>query len=213
MDPDLTDTQMALAEALHRARNDLQAVVSMLRLQASVAANPDVRAALHDAEVRVTALASLNARLDDAAREAGTGFDSAVFLKGLATDLQGMHFGHRTVTLEVDVQAHSLAAAEGKPLGLILNELVVNALKYAFPDGGCGTVRITFRRDGDEYVLAVADNGAGIDTAAPAKGTGLGTRLVRALTRQLGGQFHIGHADACGTMCTVRWPVPPSRGS
>ncbi len=208
MHPTLTDTEMALAEALHRARNDLQAVVSMLRLQANVSINPGVRAALNDAEARVTALASLNAKLDAAAEGAGKRFDSAAFIEGLATDLQAMHFGQRMITLVIDAESCSLDAGQGKPLGLILNELVVNALKYAFPGEEQGTVRIAFRRDGPDYVLSVADNGIGVDIAAPPRGTGLGTRLVRGLTRQIGGQFHIVRAAAGGTECTIRWPAP-----
>ena len=207
MDHSLTDTQMALAEALHRARNDLQAVASMLRLQASVSTNPAVRAALQDTEVRVTALASLNAKLDAAAKDAGKSFDSAAFIEGLATDLQAMHFGQRLIALRIDAESCSLDAGQGKPLGLILNELVVNALKYAFPGGEQGTVRISFRREGHDYMLSVADDGIGVDIAAPPRGTGLGTRLVRALTRQIGGQFHIARGAAGGTECTVRWPA------
>lgn len=205
MDHSLSDAQMALAEALHRARNDLQAVVSMLRLQASVSADATVRAALLDAEIRVSALASLNTRLDAAAKEAGAVFDSAVFIEGLATDLQGMHFGRRSITLRLDVEAHSLDAAHGKPLGLILNELVVNALKYAFAGVDGGVVSISFRQEGGDYMLAVADDGVGMDIAAPARGTGLGTRLVRGLARQIGGQFEVRRGE--GTTCTVRWPV------
>jgi two-component sensor histidine kinase len=134
--------------------------------------------------------------------------DSVIFLEGLATDIRGMHFGEqRPVVLDVRAESHRIATLQGKPLGLILNELVVNALKYAFPDGRPGTVRIDFQcRDG-EYVLAVTDDGIGFDLAAPPQGTGLGKRLVRALTAQIGGVSDIRLGKDGGTICTIQWPA------
>jgi two-component sensor histidine kinase len=208
MERSLAELEMALAEAVHRAKNDLQAVTAMLRLQASAVTQPVVRAALIDAEARVHALASLNARLDAGAQGVESMIDSVIFLEGLATDIRGMHFGEqRPVVLDVRAESHRIATLQGKPLGLILNELVVNALKYAFPDGRHGTVRIDFQcRDG-EYVLAVTDDGIGFDLAAPPQGTGLGKRLVRALTAQIGGVSDIRSGKDGGTICTIRWPA------
>ena len=208
MERSLAELEMALAEAVHRAKNDLQAVTAMLRLQASAVTQPVVRAALIDAEARVHALASLNARLDAGAQGVESMIDSVIFLEGLATDIRGMHFGEqRPVVLDVRAESHRIATLQGKPLGLILNELVVNALKYAFPDARPGTVHIDFRcRDG-EYVLVVTDDGIGIDLAAPPQGTGLGKRLVRALTVQIGGVSDIRSGKDGGTICTIRWPA------
>jgi two-component sensor histidine kinase len=202
-----TETEMALAEAIHRARNDLQAVVSMLRLQARVDTNSAVRAALQAAEIRVTALASLNTRLDAAADGTNGIIDTASFIRGLVLDLQAIHFEQRSISLSIDVESHGLIAIHGKPLGLILNELVVNALKYAFPDGRRGILSVSLRRHGNEYLLTVIDDGIGIDLTAPAKGTGLGTLLTRALAIQIGGQFTIGPGDRGGTECCLRWPA------
>ena len=208
MERSLAELEMALAEAVHRAKNDLQAVTAMLRLQASAVTQPAVRAALIDAEARVHALASLNARLDAGAQGVESMIDSVIFLEGLATDIRGMHFGEqRPVVLEVEAESHRIATLQGKPLGLILNELVVNALKYAFPDGRPGTVHIDFRCCDGEYVLVVTDDGIGIDLAAPPQGTGLGKRLVRALTAQIGGVSDIRLGKDGGTICTIQWPA------
>ena len=208
MERSLAELEMALAEAVHRAKNDLQAVTAMLRLQASAVTQPAVRAALIDAEARVHALASLNARLDAGAQGVENMIDSVIFLEGLATDIRGMHFGEqRPVVLDVRAESHRIATLQGKPLGLILNELVVNALKYALPDGRPGTVRIDFQRRDGEYVLAVTDDGIGIDLAATPQGTGLGKRLVRALTAQVGGVSDIRLGKDGGTICTIQWPA------
>ena len=202
-----TEAEMALAEAIHRARNDLQSVVSMLRLQARVETNANVRAALYAAEIRVAALASLNSRLDAASDGTNGIIDTKSFICGLVQDLQTIYFEKRSISLNVDVEAHGLLAIHGKPLGLILNELVVNAMKYAFPNGRRGILSVSLRRGENEYVLAVIDDGIGIVLAAPAKGTGLGTLLTRALALQIGGQFTIGQGGRGGTECYLRWPA------
>jgi two-component sensor histidine kinase len=160
------------------------------------------------AEARVRALSHLNARLDAHADGAAATIGSAAFLKGLTTDLRDMHFGQRPVALDVRAEPHRLALAHARPLGLVLNELVVNALKYAFPEDRPGTVSIAFRSSDGDYVLSVLDDGVGIDPAAPPQGTGLGRRMVRALTSQIGGSFEVRPGkDGIGTECIVRWPA------
>jgi two-component sensor histidine kinase len=118
-----------------------------------------------------------------------------------------MHFDHRPIKLVIDAASHPIGIMQGKPLGLIMNELVVNALKYAFPGDRGGEVHIKFRQQGDEYVLEVSDNGVGIDPTAPAQGTGLGKRLVRALALQIGGRAEITPGKRGGTECITRWPA------
>jgi two-component sensor histidine kinase len=202
------DLEMALAEAVHRARNDLHAVAAMLQLQAATSTDPAVRGALLEAEARVRALSSLNVRLDVWAKGVGATIDSGAFLEGLAADLRSMHFGRRPVRLEARAEPHRIAVAHARPLGLILNELVVNALKYAFPEGRRGTVTIDFRCPDGECVLTVRDDGVGIDPTAAPRGTGLGRRMVRALATQIGGTFSMGAGrNGIGTECVVRWPV------
>jgi two-component sensor histidine kinase len=146
--------QVALAEAVHRARNDLAAVAAMLRLQAGAAGSLPVRLALLDAEAWVLALSSLNGRLDGLKE---TFVESAALLNGMAEDFQTMRLGRRSVNFTVNAESHQLPLLRAKALGLIVNELVVNALKYAFPDGRSGTVSIGLRRSDDHWRLSVRD--------------------------------------------------------
>ena len=99
---------------------------------------------------------------------------------------------------------------------MALNELVTNALKYAFPDDGAGTVRVRFAREGDSFVLSVSDDGVGIaGDEAPApphaekrpRGSGLGTRLLRGLTAQLRGTLSRRANGNGGTLAELRFPV------
>jgi two-component sensor histidine kinase len=92
-------------------------------------------------------------------------------------------------------------------LGLIINELVLNVLKYAFPDDMEGKVQIRFGRVEDDYVLSVEDDGVGFDPAAPPRGTGIGTQIVRSLTAQLGGQLELAPACPDGNRPGVRWTM------
>jgi two-component sensor histidine kinase len=99
-------------------------------------------------------------------------------------------------------------------LGLVLNETVTNALKYAFPEGRAGTVRVRFVREGEDFVLTVADDGIGLPQEGdvterrPRRGSGLGTRLLSALAAQLRGTFTRRPGEnGVGTVAELRFPV------
>ena len=90
-------------------------------------------------------------------------------------------------------------------VGLIINELVTNSLKYAFPDGRAGTINVRLTSVGTEHVLTVRDNGIG--KAAPfSDSTGFEQRLVQAMTNQLNGEYHAEGTDT-GMICVVRFPA------
>ena len=92
------------------------------------------------------------------------------------------------------------------PVGLIINELLTNTLKYAFPDQRAGRVRVTFEREPQAYCLRVSDDGVGM-VAGTETASGLGQRLVRAMASQLRGSLEIGPGpNASGTCATVRFP-------
>jgi two-component sensor histidine kinase len=192
---------------VHRARNDLAAVAAMLRLQAEADPDRPARDALLDAEGRVRALSRLNARLD--AEPAG-GIDSGDFLAGLAADFRSAHLAGRPIALHVRAEPCALPVAHARVLGLVINELLINAAKYAFPGDRGGAVSVVFECHGADRSLCVRDDGVGLDPAAPPRGTGVGRRMVRALAAQIGGTFQIGPGANGGTECMVRWRTAPS---
>lgn len=209
------EKEILLREAIHRARNDLQRLAATLHLQIATANDTtSAREALADAAARIQALARVNGRLEQHWHSDSV-LDSRAFLEGLGEDLREVTVGLRPITLRVRAEAHGIPIGRAIALGLILNELVVNAVKYAFPDDRAGGVDIRFRREGDDYVLSIADDGVGIDPDASPRGTGLGMRLARALAAQLGGQLRqsvdaVGggapHANQ-GTAWMVRFPA------
>jgi two-component sensor histidine kinase len=197
------ETTVRLTELSHRMRNDLAMLAAVIELQRYATADPAVRAALATTAERVHVLGQLHARLGG--HDRGTVVDSRVFLEGLGDDLHTTMVGLRPVRLEVEAESHALPPARARLLGLVVNELVTNALKHAFPDDRAGTVAVSFERDGDEFRLMVADNGIGM--AALVSGTSLGHQLVRALARRLGGRFAAEGGGRWGTVCLVRFPA------
>ncbi len=199
-----------LHEAIHRFRNDLQRLSATVALQRMAGSEPAARSALAEVEARIVALGSIKARLDVTLTLEGeaTFVESRAFLSGLLEDWAAL-VGTRPISFKVDVESYSLAASRAVLLGLVLNELVTNAVKYAFPDGRDGTVSVTFRRRDDHDVLLVEDDGEGHDPAASPKGTGLGRRITQSLAGQLGGRLEFGPREGGGTVCTMISPAAP----
>lgn len=219
--------ELLLREFRHRTRNDLQSLVGILRLRARAAPSDAAREGLHEAADHAMALARVHTRL---AADSADGSDPATtcmrdFVAGLCADLRAAQFGDelRPVMLSVEAEAHPLPTERAVQLGLVLNETVTNALKYAFPEGHAGTVRVRFVRDGADFVLTVADDGIGSPQEADVtekrpprgSGSGLGTRLLAALAAQLRGTFTRRPGEGgVGTVAELRFPVtaPGSNG-
>jgi two-component sensor histidine kinase len=221
---------LLLREFRHRTRNDLHSLVGLLRLRARAAPSDAAREGLREAAEHAMALARVHTHLAgvDGAGGAEQGeaamIDTRRFVEGLCADIRAAQMGEglRPVALVVEAEAHTLDTERAVQLGLVLNEAVTNALKYAFPEDRAGTVRIGFAREGDEFMLAVADNGIGLPAegelpgappAPPPHGSGLGTRLLRALAAQLRGTFSRQPGECGrGTVASLRFPaVPPGR--
>lgn len=176
------ETQLLLQEMSHRVKNKFAMVVSMLALQARGAPSPETQAALEAIGSRVRVIARVHDYLQRS-RHGGL-MDMREYLNGLCGSLEEALCSHRPVRLIVSAEPIALPPDKALPVGLIVNELVTNALKYAFPGERAGTVRVQFERHGDTLRLTVADNGVGCTQ----EGTGLGTKLVRLLAVQLGGE-------------------------
>jgi len=202
----LKEKEVLLKEIHHRVKNNLQIVSSLLKLQAGAIEDPAARAAFHDSEDRVRSMSMIHDRLyqsDDMAR-----IDVAEYLKNLAAHLfrsYGVSQSRVRLCLELEPVEMGLDAAI--PCGLLINELVSNALKHAFPGERSGEVHVTLRRvDDGGIVIAVSDDGVGLPQDS-ARGTdSLGLQLVHTLTEQLGGTLH--QSAGPGTTFDVRFREP-----
>ncbi|WP_431268591.1 sensor histidine kinase [Dankookia sp. P2] len=195
---------LLLEEMSHRVRNDMQRLVGLL--QAEAGNNPVASGALLQAAGRIQVLGRVHRRL--ATRAGSDAVDSRAFLEGLVDDLRAALLPESGIALTVGTEAHPLPVAIAGDLGLVVNELVTNALKYAFPRGKGGIVRVCFAREGEAYRLAVSDTGVGLGQVrlAAVEG-GSGMRLVRALASQLGGRVELRGGEVGGTLCLLRFPV------
>lgn len=183
----LDKQRLLLTELNHRTKNHLQMITGMLGLQAARQKNAAVRADFENAIRRIHTIADLHQRLY---RDDGYGqVDMEPYLKGICANLREGLIQKTQITLECDVEPVLLHVDQALPLGLMVNELVTNAIKYAFPDGRHGRIAVRLRVRGDRITLLVSDDGTGFSQNATAATTGIGTRLVRSLSRQIDGRL------------------------
>ena len=195
----LREKELLLKEIHHRVKNNLQITSSLLRLQAGKIAD----AAESQARIRSMALVhDMLYRSQDLAR-----VDFAEYVRSLVTQLfRSYNVGGRIrSTVEMDPVVFGVDLAV--PCGLVINELVANALKHAFPDERRGTVRVGMTATADRYLLSVRDDGIGLPPAIDYLRTEtLGLQLVRMLAEQIGGRVLLDLR--AGTEFTVEFPQP-----
>ena len=190
-----------LADINHRVKNHLQTVSGLLDTAARRSESLDeAKAALGAGANRLSVLGRVYARLLPGATASVIGAKG--FIEELCADLKTSLVDGRAVAVRVDAQPDEIESSRAALVGLIVNELVQNALKYAFPDDRAGTVCVFFQREGDNFRLRVHDDGVGMADQAR---RGSGTRLVRALAQQLGGSAE--WQGPPGTDVTVVFPA------
>lgn len=174
---------LMLAEMKHRMANSLQLIASILILKSEVVESPEVRTHLKDAHERIMSIATVEKFLDTTSLNEEV--EVGPYLTGLCESLGKTMLGsNNVVKLTVEAQGGMTTSAEGISLGLITAELVINAIKHAFPPGKAGTIAVRYAALGKGWKLSVSDNGVGI-TTDPAKKKGLGTVIVESLAHQL----------------------------
>jgi two-component sensor histidine kinase len=183
----LAERELLLKEVNHRVKNSLQLVLSMLSLQSQHFKDPATRELFSKAVARVTAIASIHERLYQDADPLTV--EMQIYLSGLCGELvRAAGMDETTSTLKIEVDQLRLPTEHGVAVALIVNELVMNALKHARPADGSTAIIVRLTRHGaDQVRLTVTDNGAGDQPAGEGQG-GLGTNLIRMLTRQLNGE-------------------------
>ena len=207
----LQEKEVLLQEIHHRVKNNLAVISSLLSFQAEITPDERVRAAFQESQNRIQAMARIHEhlyRFSDLAR-----IDMAQYVRGVANHL-GQSFGMQAITLQVDVADVELDIDRAMPCGLIINELVSNALKHAFPSDWHPAdsepkVCIGMRLHGGECELTVSDNGVGLPPDFQIEGVGresLGLRLAGILGRQLNGDLQASAEG--GTTFRITFAIP-----
>jgi chemotaxis protein methyltransferase CheR len=199
---------MLLQELTHRVKNSLQFIAAMVMIEARRHKSGEGKAALERVSHRIEALGQLYSKLSKS--DTVEAVDAATYLDELCRDLIASIHKERdtSVVLKTDIESELLPTDRAIPIGLIVNELVTNAVKYAFPGEAKGTVMVTLKRMPGELRLTVADDGQGLDPRRA--DSGLGGRLVDGFAQQLGGQVER-KSDSHGT--TVQLILPSREGS
>jgi two-component sensor histidine kinase len=179
---------LLLREVNHRVGNSLQLIASLLHMQSMVAAAAETKNALAEATSRVAAVAQVHRRLYTSEDVHSVALDQ--YIEGLIGDLRNSAKGpaaRDSISLTADpVEIHPDSAVA---VGMLVTELVINALKYAYP-GGSGPIRVQIACDGTNVRVAVEDDGVGLKGASQS-GSGLGQRIVQAMANKLGARVEV----------------------
>jgi len=195
-----------IREIHHRVKNNLQTVAALLRMQARRMTDPAAQAALQESVRRVASIAVVHETLSLA-------LDENVAFDAIADKVLAMCAEIATTGAPVQVVRSGsfgvLPAQIATPLSMVLTELIQNAVEHAYPDGREGLIEVGVHRNGEQLVVEVLDDGAGLPEGFDlAASTRLGLQIVRTLVAgELGGALALEPGPAGGTRAVVRVPI------
>jgi two-component sensor histidine kinase len=193
---------LLLYDINHRVKNHLQSVMATLSLSRRRMPDDAAREAIDNTITRLSVLSRVYDRLE--LKPGGEAVVSArEFIRGLCADLEPSLIDLRPIALRVDAANEEIEIGRAVSVGLVINEALTNALKYAFPADRSGTVLVNFSRRNNDFVLEVSDDGVG--RPSPSESSGTGTKLIRALAQQLGGTIE--WKGPPGTQLVIEFPV------
>jgi two-component system, sensor histidine kinase PdtaS len=187
----LGEKEWLVKEIHHRVKNNLQIVISLLRTQADHLAEGDALAAIHESESRLQVISLLHQKLYKV--ETDSSIDMKMYVPDLVNCILEGTDASQHLRFDVSVDNIKLDIAQAVPVGLILNEAITNAIKYAYPHGQHGTVRVYLQSRGDDnIILGVADNGQGLPRNFEYHNlSSMGMKLMETLAEQLEGTMDL----------------------
>jgi two-component sensor histidine kinase len=187
----LEEKERLLREIHHRVKNNLQIVMSLLNSQSIYLENEKALTAIRDSQQRIHSISLIHQKLYQSENIAM--IDMSVYIRELVDYLQGSYDTGQNIRFDLQTEHIELDVTQAVPVGLILNEAISNAVKYAFPNHKDGTVTISMHQtDDNHFVLTVADNGRGLPEGFDInKSNSLGMSLMRGLSKQLKGSFEL----------------------
>jgi two-component sensor histidine kinase len=196
----LNEKAVLLQELQHRVANSLQIIASVLLQSARKVQSEETRSHLNDAHKRVMSVAALQKQLS---ASSVSDVQLRPYFITLCNSIgASMIRDHNQLSLDVSVDDSVTTADVSVSLGLIVTELVINALKHAFPEDRDGKIKVDYRSHGPNWTLSVTDNGVGMPSGDVKAKPGLGTNIVQALTSQLQADIKISDAHP-GTIVSI----------
>ena len=203
----LREKEILLREIHHRVKNNLQLVSSMLNMQARSTPAEEGAQALREGKNRIHSMALIHRDLYQA--ENIEGVSTSKYINRLCKSLVASYRKDNTTSVELITQVDDIQLDIDTiiPIGLILNELISNALKYAFADGeDKGKITVALVSKGEEITLIVKDNGRGISLVDLEFRKSMGFKLIEAFSKKLGGSFEVDNER--GAKITIKFNVP-----
>ncbi len=191
----LEERETLLKEIHHRVKNNLQVISSLMVLQGARIKDESLKTAFNDSQHRITSMGLIHELLYQSKNMAR--IDMQAYIEKLVKYFEGSSLNkNNKVSTELDLHKIELDLDTAIPMGLILNEMLTNSLKYAFPNEAFGTVRIGLRRTGDSVELSFSDNGVGVaGDVNIEKSDSLGFKLIHKLSAQIKGKLHVDTAN------------------
>lgn len=181
---------IVIKEIHHRVKNNLQVIDSVLNMQCGGLQDPATSRMLKEAQGRIRAMSLVHGSIYRSGGEQS--IPVRAHLEDLARNVLAAHGRHDSISVLVDVAHVNLTAQDLMPLSLVVNELLTNAIKYAFPNDGFGSVRIILRPNGAGYELLFSDDGSGMgDQGSYLRDGSFGLQLIEALAQQINGQMRM----------------------
>lgn len=196
----LREKAILLQELQHRVANSLQIIASVILQSARKTTSEETRINLRDAHSRVMSVAALQQQL--AASRLGAVELEPYFTQLCKSIAASMIHDPTRLSLTVEVDDSVTDADVSVSLGLVVTELVINALKHAFPGGRSGSIVVGYRSHGPNWTLSIKDNGVGMPKDAASATPGLGTSIVEALSKQLKARIQV-ESGSHGTLVSV----------
>ena len=197
-----TRKTVRLQEVAHRIANTFSSLDALIRQRAKMSNDPTMSVAFDQASELIHIVARLTNRLN--VSDNYSTVNSQAFVRDVCEDLRAC--APPSIEFECNTEGHELPLGIAVPLGLVINELVTNALKYAFPGGRAGRIRVAFAQQHNSLVLTVEDDGGGM--RGKVQGTGMGMQLLHGLARSLEGNVEFNTSDT-GTRVRFTFPAPP----
>jgi PAS domain S-box-containing protein len=200
----LKEKEYLLKEIHHRVKNNLQVISSLLSMQARKATDPREKETLTESQNRVKSIALVHEKLYQS--KSLDRIEYGDYLNKVVNHLfESFNVNPAQISWKVSAKDVYVNIDQAVPCSLILNELITNSLKYAFPDGRKGEITIAFVLDNNRYILDYRDNGVGVPPGAKLERAGsLGTQLITGLTRQLDGTITVD--TSAGVHYTIIFP-------
>ncbi len=204
LEKEVTTKTILLKEIHHRVKNNLNIIASLLSLQlGEVEKGKDAKDAFIESRGRIYAMAQVHEKLYET--ENFSEIEMSSYIENVTNELIATYNIGKSISLETDIESIRLDINQAVPFGLILNEIISNSLKYAFPGNKKGVINISLKREDGSIVFTVRDNGVGIpETINPESSDSLGLTLIHLLTDQIDGTLNISRTG--GTEFVIRFP-------